>query len=118
MPLSYDKRGYEDCFEALERGLESPRGVQIPYDSEGQARQERMRFYAAIEMDRTQMAKAYPDKEHPLHGRSEYSIFRIVIRQDNRLRWMVRLEKRSLNISMIEEIPEDEDERPDPEDLG
>lgn len=101
MPTSSSRFSYSDCLEIFDRALASERGVRLRFPDKGAARQYRMRLNKARSLHREDNAETY-DAEHPLHGRSEYDIFIIKVKQNGE-GWEVLLEKNDVNM-VIEDL--------------
>lgn len=72
MPTSKSRLAYPDCESFLNAALEDEVGARLPFLTEGQAMQFRVRLNTYRTIVREDNADVYPSKDHPLHGRSEY----------------------------------------------
>ncbi len=109
MTTSNSRLAYDDIFELLDRADADGQGVRIKFDkretvieNRGEATQFRVRIHTARQIDRSDNARSYP-REHPLHGRSKYDLFRASIRTENGEVYLY-LEKRTLNGLDIEDL--------------
>lgn len=101
MATSNSRLSFDDCFEALDRALASPRGIRIIVDDEGAAYHLRNRLHKARVLDRKANAETY-DETHPLHGTSEYDELVVKLRLANG-KSTILIEKIKLD-AKIEEI--------------
>lgn len=109
MTTSTSRLAYDDIFELLDRAVADGVGVRIKFDKRsniyenfGEAIQFRVRIHTARQIDRKDNAALYP-REHPLHGRSQYDIYRASIRTESEEVY-IYLEKRSLDRLKIEDL--------------
>jgi hypothetical protein len=103
-PLS--KLAYADCYELLDRAMESERGIQRLFVDKGEAMNYRMRLQKARDEDRKQSRLVYQPGD-PLYNTTEYAALtvRMPSLDHERQRWVVRIEKRLVGEMEIEEIP-------------
>src|ERR1017187_8574274 len=106
MSLSNSRLAYTDCYTLLDRALDEPRGIRIEVNDLAAANYLRMRIHHARTIDRQENKVTYPDKDHPLHGRSPYDILiaRIEGDEDSGLLY---LDKQKVEIISVEPIPAD-----------
>src|SRR5882757_7364372 len=109
MTTSTSRLAYDDVFELLDRAIADGQGVKIKFnkrntisENRGEAIQFRIRIHTARQIDRSDNRKTY-EKEHPLHGRSQYDILRASIRTENG-EVCIFLEKRTLDGLEIENL--------------
>lgn len=72
MPTSQSRASYPDCEEFLTAALADDVGARLPLRTAGAAKQMLVRINTFRTLCRTDNAKIYPDRDHPLHARSEY----------------------------------------------
>lgn len=100
MGTSKSPLSFGDCQGALERALESERGIQITFAYPGEA----VRFQARCNMfrvrDRRQNKESYPE-DHPLHNHSIYDGLSI---RHSKGTLTVQIEKISAENLKIEEL--------------
>lgn len=72
MTLPTSLAAYDNCIEALEKALESKRGIRMDFPDWGAANFFRMRCHQARKLTRERNAKIFTDPDHPMHGRSLY----------------------------------------------
>lgn len=79
MPLPKSISAYGDCRDALDRALESERGIKIECETSGMAIRLRHRMNSFRSRDRQTNSKTY-EATHPMHNASAYDklILRIV----------------------------------------
>ena len=68
---------YPEIRDALDRALQSERGIRVKFRTDVAATQFVGRAYSFRMLDRAENAKIYPDQTHTLHGRSMYDVFRL-----------------------------------------
>lgn len=107
MGVSLDRKNYEDCYDLFDRALASDWGVQRIFETQSEAFSYRSRLNKARQLDRELNKRIHADNpDHPEYGQSYYSAIIIRIRyDDDRDRWLCRLEKLTAHESLIEEIP-------------
>jgi hypothetical protein len=71
---------YPEVRDALDRALQSERGIRVNFRTLNAAKQFIGRAYSFRMLDRIENAKIYPDQTHTLHGRSMYDVLRLRIR--------------------------------------
>ena len=106
MSLSNSRLSYTDCYTLLDRALDEPRGIRIEVSDLPAANYLRMRIHHARTIDRQENKVTYPDKDHPLHGRSPYDILVARIEGDGD-QGLLYLDKQKVEILGIEPIPAD-----------
>lgn len=86
MPTSQSRASYPDCEEFLNRALEDAVGARMPFPPgrpplkpAGPARQFFTRLHTFRTICRADNAVIHTDRDHPLHGRSEYDPLQITI---------------------------------------
>lgn len=103
MTMPTSRLAYYDCYEILDKAIDSPRGIRLRFATEGAARHFRTRLHKARQINRLDNAETY-DPSHALHGRSEYDPLTVKLRPNGE-GWVLEIEP--LNTSMeIEEIEE------------
>jgi hypothetical protein len=105
MSLSNSRLSYTDCFALLDRALDEDRGIRIEVADLPAANYLRMRIHHARTIDRQENKVTYPDKDHPLHGRSPYDI--LVARIEGNGVGVLYLDKQKVEILGVEPIPAD-----------
>jgi hypothetical protein len=106
MSLSNSRLAYEDCYKLLDQALDEDRGIRIEVNDLAAANYLRMRIHHARTIDRQENKVTYPDKDHPLHGRSPYDILIARIEGDGDT-GMLYLDKQKVVILGVEPIPAD-----------
>ena len=102
MSLNASKLSYEDCYEVLDRALESDHGIRASFEDAGEAYNFRQRCHYARKLDRLESRNVYPDPNDPQHGKSVYDMLVISIRD-----CAVHITKRT-GPSNIEELSPDD----------
>lgn len=105
MSLSNSRLAYGDCFELLDKALEETRGIRVEVIDLASANYLRMRIHHARTIDRRDNAITYPDRDHPMHGRSPYDILVVRIEEDSTSGWLY-LDKQKVEIGRIEALEE------------
>lgn len=72
MPTSQSRASYPDCETFLDSALADEVGARLPLRSKGSAMQMLVRLNTFRTLCRADNAKIHPDRDHPLHARSEY----------------------------------------------
>lgn len=103
MVTSTSRLSFTDCYDILDRALESERGVRITCEDEGQARHLRTRLHSARQIHRRDNAETYPLGD-PRHGSSEYDVLTVKLRANGKGVFLL-VEKVSTGMQ-IEEIEE------------
>lgn len=113
MTTSNSRLAYDDAFEFMERAFEAAEKGKIlrrkfyekedTIENRGAAIQFRARIHQARVIDRKDNKELYPEKEHPLHGRSKYDILSAQIRLEGDCIFLY-MRKISLNNYLIEEV--------------
>ena len=107
MALSNSTLAYTDCKEFLERAVDAERGARIPFKTEKEAEYWRMRCNQFRKLDRIDNL-AIHEFGSKMHGKSEYDVISMVIKESPDGYWWVYAQKRTLDPGVIEDIPEDE----------
>ena len=106
MPTPISRAAFADCYELLDRALESPRGIQRYFQARGDAINYRNRLHKARTYDRENNRRVYEDGD-PLYNQTIYAA--ITVREprfdDDREKWVLRLEKCVVEEMEIEDIP-------------
>lgn len=107
MATPVSRLAYAECYEVLDRALESERGIIRLFFDKGQAMNFRTRVQKARDYDRKQSMLIYQPTD-PLYGQTIYAALtiRMPAYDKERERWMVRIEKNLVSDMEIEEIPE------------
>lgn len=79
MGTSESRAAYPDCEKFYDAAMEADRGVRLPFQSYGAAKQFQTRCHVFRMLCRKDNAKIYPDPAEPLHMRSVYDPIRISI---------------------------------------
>ena len=108
MPMSDSRFAYQDCFAVYERAMTDPQGARLALGTWDRANYFRMRMHKARVIDRRDNAEAYEEGE-PMHGRSEYDVFSLSIKEDVEGEFWLYLSKNTENnisadIEMLSEI--------------
>lgn len=105
MPTSKSRLSYPDCESFLNAALEDERGARLPFLTEGQATQFRVRCHYFRTIVREDNAEIYTDREHPMHGRSEYDVLALtILPTEDRTEFWVYARKMTINESEIERL--------------
>lgn len=106
MTTPVSRMAYEECYDILDRAMESERGIQILYDKKGDALHFRVMLCAARDQDRKNNGRVYQPGD-PLYRQTLYSKLRIrmPIFDEERNKWVLRLGKDVIEDMEIEEIP-------------
>lgn len=94
---------YEDCFELLDRAVESTTGVRAKVRDQGEAYQFKTRLHQARALSRRQAMQMYPDTAHPEHGKSVYDDLVVSLRQEGE-NWWIYISRRRAPL-IVEELP-------------
>lgn len=115
MTIPQNRGAYRDIYEILDKSLEDPRGIRLPFNTNADAKTQQMRFNMARVIDRRDNARVY-DKDNPMHGQSVYDglSFRIVMVEDENsptgLTFFLYIEPRDKNMPEVELLSEIEGE--------
>lgn len=104
MSLSNSRASYEDCYEVMDRALDTPDGVRVGFPDKDQATYYRMRINQARSLDRKYNGQSYAPTD-PRRHHSEYDTLSARIRQSGEM-WWVYVEKKQ-RPTVIEDITED-----------
>src|SRR5262245_66125607 len=109
MTASTSRLAYSDCFDLMDRAMDSRVGIRVPMrrkdsiiDNRGAAWQLRTRLHSARRIDRKDNTHIY-EQGHPLYGRSRYDELCVRIYEENGTPY-VYLEKRLIQEYQIEEL--------------
>lgn len=91
MPYASSLTSYPDITAALDRALESPKGVRVSFESENAARTFCGRVHSFRFKDRKANCKIYPP-EHPMYGCSPYDPLMVRKMEDKKVVEIVKLE--------------------------
>ncbi len=105
MTVSTSKLAYDDCYQMLDRALETPNGIRVPLKSSQEAVHYRTRLHMARKLDRIENIGIYPPDD-PMHGRSEYDKLITKIKH-NGSNWWVYIQPIK-GPEEFEEVEEDE----------
>lgn len=108
MPIPTNRMSYTDCYEIFDKAQSDPKGIRIPFNTEGEARHYQMRLHNARAVDRRENTKIY-DKGHQLYGQSAYDILQVRLRQGEDFTWFVYIEPKDkyidkAGIEMLSEV--------------
>ena len=92
MPLPSSPLAYQDCYQLFDAAVNDPQGARVFKGTQEAAAHFRLRCNYARVVNRNENAKTY-EKDHPLHGRSEYDTVRLTLREDTEGGWYVYAEK-------------------------
>jgi hypothetical protein len=98
MGMSKSYLGYNDCREALERALNSRKGIRLTYPNKGQAFRFVGRCNAFRVKDREESLKLY-DENNVMWGRSPYDVL-VICRAAN----IVEIRPAHLDLDIVEDI--------------
>lgn len=82
---------YKDCYELMDKALESPTGIKVRIDGIAgwnHAWRLRLRLHSARRIDRKDNAIAFPEIDHPMHGRSEYDTLYVTLDRGEACTWL------------------------------
>jgi hypothetical protein len=97
-------QAHEDCFEVLDRALESDTGVRAMMDDKGAAIHYRMRLHYARKLDRERSTEAHPT-DHPDYGKSVYDNLVVSVREENNTWWIyITTRKAPLVIEDLDDV--------------
>jgi len=106
LPTPVSRQAFIDCYELLDRAIESTRGIQRLFDDHGAAMNFRVRLHKARAYDRHNNQLIY-QPDDPLYAQTIYA--QIVVREPrfdpDRGKWVLKLEKGVVEEMDIEEIP-------------
>jgi hypothetical protein len=105
MSLSNSRQAYEDCYDMMDKALESSDGVRVGFEDREQAVYLRMRMNQARQLDRKFNTGRY-NGDDPRRRHSEYDVLSMRIRVEGGMYW-IYIEKRQ-KPQVIEEIKADE----------
>ena len=100
---------YKDCYDAMERALESSKGIRMRFPDEGKATYYRMRCHNARAIRRAENAKTY-ERGHPMHGTSIFDILVLQIRYDAEGNSWIYFIKNEFKPELVEDLSELDDE--------
>jgi len=109
MPTSKSRLSYPDCESFLDTALEDEKGARIPFITEGQAHQFRVRLNYFRTLCREDNAKVYPERDAPLHGRCVYDPLQFTILPDSEGEWWVYARQNKINPADVERLSEVEE---------
>ena len=101
MTVSTSKSAYLDCYDLLDRALDSPIGIRNRCANRGMANNLRTRLHYARAISRRESLEIYA-ADHPAHGTSPYDPLVIRIQQDGKL-WWIYIEPRAIQ-GEVEEL--------------
>jgi hypothetical protein len=78
MPLSNSPMAYTDIRTAMDRALQSDKGIRVKIGEAGKAIHFRQKCYKLRLLDRKNSLNIYP-KDHPMHGVSAYDSLVITV---------------------------------------
>lgn len=102
MTTSTSRFAYEDCYALYEQAIADPKGIRIPFDTYGEAKQIQMRLNRARVIDRAENRKIYhPDD--PMFGRSAYDGIQCKIQSTDGRHWvfMERIDAREFEVESL-----------------
>jgi hypothetical protein len=107
MPTSTSRLSYPDCENFLSTALDDELGARLPFTTRGAARQFQVRLHSFRQICRMDNKKIYQERDHPLHGRSEFDPLEITIQgPDNEGGFWIYARKRQINEGVIESLSE------------
>ena len=98
MPISKSPLAYEDVTEAMNRALESERGIRIKFNVKGHAINFVQRANYRRKLARRESAEMYA-KDHPMHGKTEFDRLALVLQGTD-----VLMRPRSIDDYVIEDL--------------
>lgn len=109
MTLSTSYLSYEDCRDAMNQALDDDKGIRIKVGDIDAATFFRMRLHQARKLDREKNKSVY-DRDHPMHGVSEYDRLIIKLRTQNDSVYVYIEQTGAINgevesLSGLEEVP-------------
>lgn len=106
MPTSSSRLAYPDCEEFFNKALEDGRGVRLPFQIEGHARQFLVRCNSFRQICRQDNMRIHA-KDHPMYGRCEYDTVALsVVPTEDHSDWFVYARIYKLNESDVESLSE------------
>lgn len=99
MTIANSPRAYDDCYDLLDKALETTKGLRRKMPNSDAATFLRMRLHNARKIDREKNAKTYPEPDDPMHMASVYDRVVIRIKRDSEGGVWIYLE---FNPSLIE----------------
>ena len=102
MSATASRNAYEDCFELLDKALDSANGVRNGHRERGSAMQMFTRLHRARQIDRDQNSEVYPEGD-PKHGVSEYDTLVIRSPKEEKGKWWIYIEPRAI-AGVVEEL--------------
>lgn len=106
MPTSTSRLSYPDCESFLNIALEDEKGARLPFSTEGQANQFRVRLNYFRTLCRNDNAKIFPHADDPFHGRCEYDPLEFTIVPDAAGEWWVYARVRKSVEAEVERLSE------------
>jgi hypothetical protein len=107
MPTSTSRLSYPDCEHFLQTALEDSIGARLPFPTRSKAHQYQVRLHYYRTLCRQDNRKIHIDREHPLHGRSEFDPLKISIEgPDASGEWWVFARKYRIDEAEIELLSE------------
>jgi hypothetical protein len=105
MPVSQSALSYADCYQFLDAAVADEKGARVWKGTHKAAAHFRFRCNYARKINRLDNARTY-EKDHPMHGRSEYDRVYLTIRQDQNDEWWVYAEHMPDLSNFIEPLTE------------
>jgi hypothetical protein len=87
MSTSASRYAYEDCYDLLDRALESNTGVRFVIEDDDVAEQWRVRLHRARQLSRDESRERY-EPGHPEYGKSVYDKLVVSIKSAKGARWI------------------------------
>ena len=94
----------------MNEALKHKQGIRAKFSDPGSANNFRMRLHKARQLDRDANREIYPEG-HKLHGRSIYDQIFTTIRQDGKGKFLLNLERRTIEAMDIEPIGDTDDDQ-------
>lgn len=100
MSVPTSPRAYDDCYELLDKALESPNGIRVRRSSWDVCNHYRMRLHQARKIDRQKNAMTY-EPDHAMHNASQYDSIAVRIREAGGM-WYLYIEPNPSLLDAVE----------------
>lgn len=102
MVTSSSRLSYKDCYDLMDKAVESEKGIRVQFADEGAAMHMRVRVNSARKLDREDNRETFGDG-HPMSGKSLYDDLAVKVRVAKDGAYLI-LEKRSSQILKVEDL--------------
>lgn len=100
MPYAVSINAYPDIRAALERALNSTKGIKLRFENNQDLMTFRGRVHSFRCKDRAENRKIYPE-DHPMHGRSVFDPLMVKTKSTTEV-WVIKLEGQDFQIEELE----------------